>query len=129
MITVTAKDALRAKQLTPGWRSGKVVSYTPKVAGTDGSALHVFGIEVNDDGMDVPLKDYQISEKAVSMGKAFFLACGFPKEAWEKLEKGEETTAQIDPNDCVGKELKVMVTNSNYQGRISNEAGDFLPLG
>lgn len=128
MITVTAKDALRARQLTPGWRTqGKVVSYTPKVAGTDGSALHVFGIEVQDGGLWVPLKDYQISEKAVSMGKNFFIACGFPKEEWERLEKGEEVATQIDEHSLVNKELQVFVSNSSYQGKISNEATDFLP--
>lgn len=128
MITVTAKDALRAKQLVPGWREGLVVSYTPKVAGTDGSALHVFGIEVNDASLMVPLKDYQLSEKAISMGKNFLIACGFPKSEWEKLERGEEGSTQIDPNSCVNKKLKVFVSNSTYQGKISNEATDFMPI-
>lgn len=128
MITVTAKDALRAKQITPGWREGIVTAYTPKVAGTDGSALYVFGIEVNDSGLMVPLKDFQLSEKAISMGKNFLIACGFPKEEWDKLERGEATSQQIDPTAVVGKKLKVFVSNTTYQGRISNEATDFLPL-
>lgn len=128
MITVTAKDALRAKQLVPGWRPGKVVSYTPKVAGTDGSALYVFGIEVKDGGLDVPLKDFQLSEKAISMGKNFFIACGFPKEEWEKLERGEETAQQIDEHSLVGKELQVFVSNTTFQGKVNNEATDFLPV-
>lgn len=129
MITVTAKDALRAKQLTPGWKPGKVVSYTPKVAGTDGSALYAFGIEVNDNGLMVPLKDYQLSEKALSMGKNFFIACGFPKSEWEKLEKGEETASQIDEHSLVGKDVDVFVSNTIFQGKISNEATDFMPAG
>lgn len=128
MITVTAKDALRAKQIVPGWKEGIVTSYTPKVAGTDGSALHVFGIEVDDSGLQVPLKDYQLSEKAISMGKNFLIACGFPKDQWAKLERGEETASQVDPNSCVGKKIKVFVSNTNYQGKISNEATDFLPI-
>jgi hypothetical protein len=129
MITVTAKDALRAKQITPGWREGVVTSYTPKVAGTDGSALFVFGIEVNDAGLMVPLKDYQLSEKAISMGKNFLIACGFPKGEWEKLERGEEGSQQIDPSALVNKKIKVFVSNTSYQGRINNEATDFMPLG
>lgn len=128
MITVTAKDALRAKQITPGWREGEVVSYTPKVAGTDGSGLHVFGIEVNDGGLAVPLKDYQLSEKAISMGKNFLIACGFPKDEWEKLERGEATSQQVDERSLVGKKLKVFVSNTTFGGRINNEATDFLPL-
>lgn len=128
MITVTAKDALRAKQILPGWKQGAVVSYTPKVAGTDGSALHVFGIEVEDAGLIVPLKDFQLSEKAISMGKNFLIACGFPKNEWDKLERGEETSAQIDERSLVGKKLKVFVSNTTFGGRINNEATDFLPL-
>lgn len=128
MITVTSKDALRAEQLTPGWRNGKCVSYTPKTAAKDGSGLHVFGIEVLDNGINFPLKDYQISEKAVSMGKAFFIACGFPKEEWDNLVKGKSTSQNIDGNDCVNKDFKVMVVNTTFNGKISNEAGDFLPL-
>lgn len=127
MITVTSKDALRSEQLTPGWRDGTCVSYTPKTAAKDGSGLHVFGIEVLDNGVSFPLKDYQISEKAVSMGKAFLIACGFPKEEWDLLVKGEKTSTLIDPQSCVGKSFKVMVTNTTFNGRISNEAGDFLP--
>lgn len=128
MITITQKDALRAKQLKPGWRPGKVVSYEPATAGTDGSMLHKWGIEVIDNGLQVPIKDYQVSEKAVSMGKNFFIACGFPKEEWEKLEKGEETSQTLDPNDCVEKEIQVFVSNSTFNNRIQNEATDFLPL-
>lgn len=128
MITVTAKDALRAKTIKPQFYEGTVVSYTPKTANTDGSALYVFGIEVNDSGLMVPIKDYQISEKSVSMGKNFLIACGFPKEEWEKLERGEVGAQQIDPNDCVGKKLKVFVSNTIFNGRINNEATDFLPL-
>jgi len=129
MIKVTAKDALRAEQLTPGWRVGICTGHTPKVAGTDGSKLDVFGIEVEENGRMFPLKDYQISEKAVSMGKAFFIACGLPKEEWDKLVKGEETSVEIDERNCVGKKFKVYVKNTTYEGRINNEAGDFLPLG
>ena len=128
MITVTQKDALRAKTLTPGWREGEVVSYTPKTAGSDGSALHVWGVEVKDGSLSVPLKDYQVSEKAVSMGKAFFISCGFPKDEWEKLEKGEETSVSIDPQSCVGRKIKVHVINTQFNNRVQNEAGDFLPL-
>lgn len=127
MITVTAKDALRAKTLKPMWYPGVVVAYTPKTANSDGSALHVFSIEVNDSGLLTPIKDYQISEKAVSMGKNFLLACGFPKEEWEKLERGESGAMDIDPNSCVGKHIQVFVSNTMFNNRINNEATDFLP--
>jgi hypothetical protein len=128
MIKVTAKDARRTEQLTPGWRDGECTDFHEAVAGTDGSKLSVFGIEVEENGLKFPLKPYQISEKAVSMGKAFFIACGFPEAEWDKLVKGEAPDAEIDERNCVSKKFRVFVKNTEYGGRISNEASDFLPL-
>jgi hypothetical protein len=125
MITVTSKDALRAEVIEPGWKPGEVMGYTPDTAG-DGSMLHKWQIEVEFKGLKYPLQDYMVSEKAVSMGKAFFIACGFPEAEWEKLVRGEATSSQIDPNDCVGKKLQVMVINDKFNNRITNKAGDFL---
>jgi len=126
MITVTSKDALKAEVVEPGVKSGECVGYKPDVA-KDGSALHKFEIEVDFKGLRYPLQDYMISEKAVSMGKNFFIACGFPADQWEKLVKGEATAMQIDPNSCVGKKFRVNVINDLYNGRVTSKAGDFLP--
>lgn len=128
MIKVTSKDARRAEQLTPGWREGVCTNFYEKSASTDGSKLYIFPVEVVENGLVFPLKDYQVSEKAVSMGKAFFIACGFPPDKWEELIKGEDTSVDIDPRNCVNKKFKVYVKNSTYEGRVQNEAGDFLPL-
>ena len=130
MIKVTAKDALRSEQLTPGWKVGVCVNFFEAIAKTDGSKVYTFEIEVEEKGMPVPvpLQNYVISEKAVSMGKAFFIACGFPQEEWDKLVKGEATSADIDPVNCVGKKFRVMVANDKYENRILNKAADFLPL-
>ena|SRR3972149_8788581 len=128
MIKVTQKDALRAEQLTPGWREGTCINHFEKAAATDGSKLDIFEIEVIENGVSFPLKNYQISEKAVSMGKAFFLACGVPQSEWDKLIKGESTGFDLDPRSFVGKKFKVYVKNTTYEGRINNEAGDFLSL-
>ncbi len=127
MITVTAKDAIRSEQVEPGWKLGEVTNYKPDTS-ADGAALHKWEVEVEYNGLKYPLQDYMISEKAVSMGKAFFIACGFPQSEWEKLVRGEATSAQINPLDCVGKKLKVMVVNEKFNNRILNKAGDFLPL-
>lgn len=129
MITVTSKDALRTAQLTPGVKPGKCVSHEQTTA-KDASALHKFGIEVVEEGfpVPVPIQDYMISEKAVSMGKAFFIACGFPESEWDKLMKGESTSAQIDEKSCVGKSFNVMVVNEKYENRINNKAVDFFKL-
>lgn len=130
MIKVTQKDAIRSEQLTPGWRVGTCTNHFEKPASTDGSIVHNFEIEVEDTGfpVPVPLKNFNVSEKAVSMGKAFFIACGLPPSEWDKLIKGEAAAVEIEPRNCVGKKFKVMVKNTTFEGRINNEASDFLPL-
>lgn len=128
MITITSKDALRSKQLTPGWREGACISYMPKTAATDGSVNHIWELEVQDGGLTVPIKSYLVSEKAISMGKNFFIACGFPQEAWNELETGKVSSSPLDPIDCVNKKFKIFVSNKTFDGKIQNEATDFLPL-
>jgi hypothetical protein len=129
MITITRRDALKAETVQPGTYLGECVSYTQATASKDSSLLHKFEIEVDTKGMKIPLKDYQISEKAISMGKAFFIACGFPPEKWEALVAGELPDINLDPNDCVGKKFKVVVINTTYNNRVQSEAADFYPPG
>lgn len=127
MIKVTARDALKAEVVQPGTYLGECVAYEQATA-KDASLLHKFEIEVEAKGVKIPLKTYQISEKAVSMGKSFFIACGFPPEEWDKLVRGESTAVDIDPNDCVGKKFRVQVINTTFNNRISSEAGDFFKV-
>lgn len=128
MITVTSKDALRSEQLEPGWRVGKCTKHNEQTSNKDGSTYHEFEIEVDHKGQRAPLKNYIVSEKAVSMGKGFFIACGFPEEKWEALVEGKEKSVTIDPKSCVDREFRVMVSNKEYEGRIQNVPTDFLPL-
>lgn len=128
MIKITSRDALRAEVIPPGIYLGECVSYTQAAAAKDASLLHKWEIEVDVKGIKIPLKDYQVSEKAISMGKAFFIACGFPPDAWEKLVRGEEASFELNPNDCVGKKFRVQVINTSFNNRIQSEAGDFFRL-
>lgn len=127
MITISRRDALKAEVVQPGTYEGECVSYSQATASKDSSLLHKFEIEVENKGMKIPLKDYQISEKAISMGKAFFIACGFPPEKWEALVSGAEENITLDPNDCVGKKFRVVVINSTWNNRVQSEAADFYP--
>jgi hypothetical protein len=127
MIKVTPKDALRAKNLQPGWQICMVDKYTTKQAGTDGSTLHCYELIVSEGQYKgVPLNEYVISEKAIGMGKNFFIACGMPAEMWARAESGE--TVEFDEELPVGKKLKVMVKPEAYQGRMLNKASDFLAI-
>lgn len=128
MIKVTSRDALRAEVVPPGIYPGEVMSYSRQAAAKDASLLHKWELEVDVKGLRVPLKDYQVSEKAVSMGKSFFIACGVDPADWEKLVRGEEDAIEIDPNDCVGKKIRIQVINTMWNNRTQSEAGDFFRL-
>jgi hypothetical protein len=126
MITVTPKDALKAKNLPPGWQVVEVTNNYNKPAKESGATVHYFELTVVDGQFKgVPLNDYTIVENAIGMGKNFFLACGMPTEMWEKAEKGE--SIQFDENNCKGKIIKVMVKPEPFGNRLLNKAVDFLP--
>lgn len=125
MITITPKDALRAEQLPPGWQICDVTNHYTKPANTDGSTVHYYEMEVVDGQYKgVPLQELTISEKAVGMGKNFFIACGMPTELWDRAKKGE--SVNFDEKEPVGKRIKVMVKPEPFGGRIINKPSDFL---
>jgi len=125
-ITITPKDALQAKQVTPGWQILDVTNHYTKPSQGDGSTVHYFELEIKE-GMfkGVPLV-YIVSEKAPGMAKNFFFACGMTQEMWERAEKGEAFT--FDEKSCIGKVVKGMVANDKYDNRVTNKLTDFLPI-
>lgn len=127
MITITPRDAKRTENVKPGWQICECVNHFTKPASTDGSTVHNYEIDiVEGEFAGTPLKNLTISEKALSMGKNFFLACGLPKEEWDRALKGESIS--FDEKNPVGKRFKAMVSNTKFENRIQNEATDFLPL-
>lgn len=127
MITITPKDALKAKQLPPGWQICDVENHYTKPAASDGSTVHYYELTVVEgEFKGVPLQELTISEKAIGMGKNFFIACGQPKEHWERAEKGE--SINFDETAPVGKRIKVMVKPEPFGNRMLNKAVDFLPM-
>ncbi len=127
MITITPKDALRAKNLPPGWQICDVTNHYSKPAKESGATVHYYEIEVVEGQFKgVPLNEYTIVESAIGMGKNFFLACGMPQEMWDRAEKGE--SIQFDEKLPVGKRIKVMVKPEPFGTRLLNKASDFLAM-
>lgn len=127
MITITPKDALRSESLPPGWQFCRVPNMYTKPAAGDGSTNYYYEIEVIDGQFKgVPLQELVVNEKAVSMHKNFFVACGAPQELWDKAKKGE--SQQFDERKPIGTVLKVMVTPSKFENRLLNKPTDFLAL-
>ena len=127
MITITPKDALRAKILPPGWQICLVENHYSKPAQSDGSTVHYYEMTVmSGQYQGVPLSELTLSEKAIGMGKNFFVSCGMPVELWDKAEKGE--SVNFDEKSPVGHYVKVMVKPEAFGNRMLNKAVDFLPL-
>lgn len=131
MLTITPKDALRSTVVTPGQYRCRVTNVYNKPAATDGSMLTKFELEIvyqrgtkNEQFKGVPIKDVQISEKAVGFGIPFLLACGFPVAELEKIKRGE--AGQVDEMKCLGVELYAQVATKIFDGRPQNEAVDFF---
>ena len=125
MINVTQRDALKAKILPPGWQYCKVDNHYIKPSKEDGSNVHYYELTVVEgQHKETPLQDFMISEKAVGMGKNFFIACGQPKDAWEAAERGEAFS--FDEKIPVGKIVRTMVTPEKFGNRTLNKATDFL---
>ena len=127
MITITPKDALKAKVLPPGWQIVKVENHYTKPAKEDGSTVHYYEMTIIDGQFKgVPLQEFTLSEKAMGMGKNFFVACGQPISQWEQAEKGESIS--FDEKLPVGEIIKVMVKPELFGNRTLNRASDFLAL-
>jgi hypothetical protein len=127
MITITPKDALRAKVLPPGWQFCLVENHYTKPATSDGSTVHYYELTVvGGQFKDVPLAELTLSEKAIGMGKNFFIAAGMPLELWDKAEKGE--SINFDEKLPVGKYVKTMVKPEPFGNRVLNKAVDFMPV-
>lgn len=127
MITITPKDALRSTNMSPGWQYCLVENMYTKPAASDGSTNYYYELTVIDGQFKgVPLAALVVNEKAVSMHKNFFVACGAPADLWEAAKKGE--AQQFDERNPIGKVIKVMVKPEPFDNRLLNKSVDYLPL-
>lgn len=134
-ITIKRQDVLRSQLVPVAWYVVEVKDVITTPAKSDQSTNFNFKLEIlSDDKGDqefagTPTKDFLINEKSIfSTGLAFLIACGFPKEKLEELKSGKATNFEVDERACVGKKIKAFVRTSEWEGRKSNECGDFLPL-
>lgn len=119
-VTFTIDDILKSKLVTPGWYKIKVKSHEQQQAGTDGSDLYVYELEINQPGTPFHgvLIRHQLSEKAIGMGIEFFESCGYEIKAGIALETDK----------VVGKECECYIQRGEYKGRGKNEPASFRKL-
>jgi hypothetical protein len=119
-FTISKEDILRSKVVTPGWYKMTIRNVTQEPASTDGSTNTIIDFLISEgEFAGVPIKRY-FSEKAAGMAVNFFTACG--------ATVGSEG-ATIEVEKCKGRTIMVYVINDMYNGRPTNKAEDFKPVG
>lgn len=119
-VTFSNEDILRSKLVAPGWYPMLVKSFEQQQAGTDGSDLYVFTLEIQSPGNPfngVPLRN-QISEKALGMGIEFLEGCGYEVKPGVALELDK----------VVGKKVEGFVQRGEYKGKPNNQVVSFRKL-
>ena len=120
-VNMTQDDLLRSKLLIPQWYLVLVKDLEETTASTDGSALYVYHLRVEEDMKGdksvagVPLR-FQVSEKAIGMAMPILIACGWKAAA-----------GTVELRDCLNKRVQVFVQRGEYNGRPQNQVTDFRP--
>lgn len=120
-VTFGNDDILRAKLVPPGKYKMRVKTFEEQAAGTDGSALYVYMLEITAEG---PFKGvqirYQISEKALGMGIEFLEAVG--------IEIKPGVAVNLEDAGKGNKEFEGIVQRGEYNGRGNNQVVGFAKL-
>lgn len=121
---VSKEDLLRSKVVPPTWYlcTVKNISQGP---GTNDPSSTTTTIELiikdapDKQYLGVPLR-YWLSEKAAGLSVAFLEAV-----SGKKIPDGG---LNLDLAACIGRDVKVYVTNEKYRNRLQNVCQDFAPV-
>jgi len=119
VINLTLGDISRSKVLETNWYKATIKKIHPAEASKDGSSVN-FKITFLIDNKIAEGKeiDRYYNSKAIGMITPLLEACGL------KVEPGA-----IDLDPLEGKQLDVKVGTKTFEGQLSNEITEFLPLG
>ena len=118
-FSIGKSDLLRSKTEKPGWYETLIKSVsdvTAKSSGVAGKAIEL--VIVGGEFADVPLTA-RFWENAPGFAANFIWAI-----TGHKLVDGGDFVLE----NAVGKKIKTFVKNKEFQGRMGNEASDFMPL-
>lgn len=107
------------KQIKPGHYHALVKNIISKPAKSDGSAVYNINLKIvtRGDYFGIPLTDF-LSEKAIGIG-----GIAFVKATNNGVEPKADETYDFD--NARGKVVKIHVSNSLYNGRITNVVDDY----
>ena len=113
-------DLLRSKPIKPGWYEAVVKSVndtTAKSSGVSGKAIELIIVGSENDGVPLTTRFWD---------NAPGFAANFVWALTGKKVEGEGGDFVFE--NGVGKKIKVLVKNKEWQGKLGNEAADFMPL-
>ena len=117
------EDINRGKLVDPGWYPCEITKYEAKKAKTDNSNLDVFYAKIissDEELAGIPLF-FQFSEKTPGFAIPFVEAL-----TGQKVKAGDEF--EIGQN-CVGKQLDLLVTRGEWNNKPKNDVTGYRPLG
>lgn len=131
MIKVTRRDVMSSQTVEPGWFPVEVTKLEVTAAKKDQSTNYVYSLKhLTPDYVDVNINKLYINEKGMfSTGLNFFKACGLPEDIIQKIKNKELDDFEFDENMPLGKKIMAKIVLSEYEGRVSNQAQDFMPMG
>lgn len=116
-ISLTREDILSSKVLPPGWYLCRIKDVTTEPSKGDNSTNYIFQFVVSDGQFkDTSLKKWYANEKYM----------GVLTELLSVL-LGREVTPEdnIDLESTKGKNIRIKVKNTEWNGRMGNEAEGF----
>jgi hypothetical protein len=127
-VNLTSDDLARGTLVDPTWYPCEIIKYEEKPAMTDRSTNGISTLKVLAGEFEGATCNYLLNEKALGMGRNFFIALGAKysmNEKGKKELKGVELTPAL-----VGKKLDVYIARgTSNKGNDFNDAKDFAPIG
>lgn len=119
VITLTMGDISRSKILETGWYKATVKKVHPAEASKDGASVNYkISFLIHNKVAEGKEIDRYYNSKAMGMITSLLEASGI------KVEPGN-----IEIDLLEGKELDVKIGTKTFEGQLSNEITEFLPLG
>lgn len=127
-INLTSDDLARGTIVNPAWYPCEIIKYEEKPASTDRSTNCISHFKILTGEFEGGGGNLLLNEKAMGMGKAFFIALG---AKYTTNAKGKKELLGVELNDGLkGKRLDVyFARGTSNRGNDFNDAKDFAPLG
>lgn len=127
-VNLTSDDLAKGTLVNPSWYPCEITKYEEKPASTDRSTNCISHFKIMTGEFEGAGGNLLLNEKALGMGRNFFIALG-AKYTTNERGKKELKGIELGPS-LVGKKLDVYFTRgTSNKNNDFNDAKDFAPLG